>query len=249
MIVNAVIAGMAETNKASDDSLLWGRAIEFWDRLGITALIWGAVLGVAALLLTAASAYILYRVADVAQKNLEAESKASTEKIVELTTRAEDLRKGTAETNARALEAQVALEKYKAPRSISQEQRDRITEQMKKFAGQEYFGMVASGSADAWDVWREVSLSLELAGWTRIEPQGSQARQYGPPAGIAVAPLAGVMTYAGAGVSTPQQTMMIYERAKALAAKLTDESIVAGAGFAADIARPQAIAIVIGPKP
>jgi hypothetical protein len=92
----------------------------------------------------------------------------ANERIAELSTQAEQLRKDTADATARALEAQVALEKFKAPRSISVEQRNRIVEEMKKFAGQQYFGMVASGIADAWDVWREISLSLELAGWKRI---------------------------------------------------------------------------------
>jgi hypothetical protein len=142
----------------------------------------------------------------------------------------------------------VALEKFKAPRSISGEQRTRIVEEMKKFAGQEYFGMVASDVADAWDVWREISLSLELAGWKRIPPPGLQATQYGPPAGIPLAPQAGVMVLSSAGKSSPEETMALYGRAKALAAKLTDESIIAGAGFAADL-NPNIIAIVIGPKP
>src|SRR6266498_1460575 len=81
MIANAMIAAMAETKNASDHSLLWGYSIELWDWFGIRALIWGAVLGVVALLLTAASAYILYRVADVAQKNLEEVSRSSAERI------------------------------------------------------------------------------------------------------------------------------------------------------------------------
>lgn len=104
-----MIAIMAETNNASDHSLLWGYPIEVWDSLGIRALIWGAALGVLALLLTAASAYILYRVADVAQKGLETESKSSAEKIAELTVRSDQLRKDTAEANARAAEAQAKL--------------------------------------------------------------------------------------------------------------------------------------------
>ena len=102
MLANVMIAIMAETNNASDHSLLWGYPIEIWDSWGLRALVWGAVLGVVALLLTAASAYVLYRVADVAQKGLETESKSSAEKIAELTAR-------TAEAEARTKEAQLKL--------------------------------------------------------------------------------------------------------------------------------------------
>ena len=160
----------------------------------------------------------------------------------------EQLRKDTADANARAFEAQLALEKFKRPRSISAEQRNAIAESMKQFAGQLYFGMVASDVADAWDIWREISLSLELAGWKRLPPPGLAARQYGPPAGIALAPQAGVMVFGSAGQTTPQETMATHERGKALAAKLTQESIIAGAGFAGDVPA-NTIAIVIGPKP
>src|ERR1700682_847901 len=81
MIASAIIAAMAETNNASDHSLLWGYAVEFWDRVGIWSLIAGAILGVIALLLTAASAYVLYRVADIAQVELVSETKRSAERI------------------------------------------------------------------------------------------------------------------------------------------------------------------------
>src|SRR5260370_3485631 len=102
---------------------------------------------------------------------------------------------------------------------------------MKEFGGQQYFGMVASDMADAWDIWREISLSLELAGWKRLPPPGLQVSQYGPPAGIPLAPQAGVMVLGSAGRSTAEETMVTHERANALAAKLTDESNIAGPGF------------------
>jgi len=68
----------------SEQSLLWGHAIALWDQVGIWSLVIGAVMGVAALLLTAASAYILYRVADKAQADLVIETKKSAERIAVL---------------------------------------------------------------------------------------------------------------------------------------------------------------------
>jgi hypothetical protein len=227
---------------AAASTLFLGHNGEWWDFWLIVSVVFAALAAIAIGITTTGSIVSHKREASAAEETLERFKIETGSKISDSTARA-------AEANARALEAQVSLEKFKAPRAISPEQRNRIAEEMKKFAGQEYFGMVASGSPDAWDIWREISLSLEIAGWKRIPSPGSEARQYGPPAGIAAAPQAGVMVYASAGSLPPQQTMAMYERAKALAAKLTDESIVAGAGFAADISQPTAIAIVIGPKP
>lgn len=133
-----MIAIMANINSGSDHSVLWGRSIDFWDWLGIRALLWGAALGVIALLLTAASAYVLYRVADVAQKDLEAESKTSALQLAGLAAQAEQLRKDTAEANARAAAAQLELAKLKAPRTLSDEQIARIKEKVKFFEGQHF---------------------------------------------------------------------------------------------------------------
>src|SRR5262249_44053298 len=80
-----------------------------------------------------------------------------------------------AELKKETAAAQLELAKLKAPRTILPEQRVRISELMHEFAGQEYWGMVASDVADAWDLWREISLSLELAGWRRLPPPGLAA--------------------------------------------------------------------------
>jgi hypothetical protein len=138
------------------------------------------------------------------------------------------------------------LRKQIAPRMISREQRQRISQKMKQFAGQDYSGMVASDVGDAWDVWREVSLSLELANWHRLPPPGLAATQYGPPAGVAVAPQAGVMIlFAGARWNE------LHSRAQALADAITAEGIAAGAAPATGVveSRPTALMIVVGPKP
>ena len=64
--------------------MLWGSPIEFWDLWGVRLLLWGALFGVGGLLVSAFSAYVLYRVADVAQMDLAAEARASSERIAEL---------------------------------------------------------------------------------------------------------------------------------------------------------------------
>lgn len=98
---------MADANNPSDHSLLWGRALEFWDRVGIWALIAGAGLGVAALIVTTGSAYVLYRVADEAQVALSKESKSSAERIAELN-------RQTAKLGVEAESARAAISKANA---------------------------------------------------------------------------------------------------------------------------------------
>jgi hypothetical protein len=142
--------------------------------------------------------------------------------------------------------AQLELAKLKAPRAISPEQRVRISELMHEFAGQEYWGMVASDVADAWDLWREISLALDLAGWKRLPPPGLAVTQYGPPAGIPIAPQAGVMIlFAGTSWNA------LHSRAEALAKVLTEMGVLTGSGPATGHvdSTPNAMAVVIGPKP
>jgi hypothetical protein len=140
----------------------------------------------------------------------------------------------------------IALETRLAPRFISEESRNRIAMKMKQFSGQEYSGMVASDVGDAWDLWREISGALDSAGWHPIPPSGAPVTQFGPPAAIAVAPQAGVMIlYAGT------RFVDLHSRAEALAAAITAEAVAAGAGPASGATdqHPNAVLIVIGPKP
>jgi hypothetical protein len=215
-------------------TLFFGHNGEWWDFWLIVSVVIAALAAVAIGIFTTGSIVSHKREALAADAALD-RFKLETEARI-------------SDSNARALEAQLALEKYKAPRKISVDQRNSIAEEMKKFTGQQFFGMVASDVPDAWDIWREISLSLTLAGWKLLPPPGAAVTQYGPPAGIPLAPQAGVMVLGGAGKTPPEQTMALHKRAEALAAKLTEESIIAGAGFATEL-NPDTIAIVIGPKP
>jgi hypothetical protein len=218
---------------AAASTLFLGHNGEWWDFWLIASLVFAAFAAMAIGITTTGSIVSHKREASAAEEVLD-RFKLQTESKI-------------ADANARVAEAQLELEKFKKPRSISVEQRNRIAEAMKEFAGQQYFGMVASGVPDAWDIWREISLSLEMAGWKRLPPPGLPVSQYGPPAGIPLAPQAGVMVISSVRNSTPEENMALHERAKALAAQLTDESIVAGAGFSIEL-NPNTIAIVIGPK-
>jgi phage-related minor tail protein len=73
---------------------------------------------------------------------LETDAEKARASIAEANVRSAELakdvalaRKETAEANARAVEAQLALEKFKAPRLLTPEQRRTITEKLRPFAG------------------------------------------------------------------------------------------------------------------
>jgi hypothetical protein len=158
------------------------------------------------------------------------------------------LGKSADEAKERAAQAELALEKYKAPRSISVELRNRIVEQMKQFAPQEYMGRVSAGSYDAWDLWREISLALELAGWKRIPPIPPVGQPpYGPPATTALAAMPGLLIWYPA--LNPIAWNGIRPRAEALAKAIRDggNGVLANAGPMTDSS--STIVIEIGPNP
>jgi hypothetical protein len=139
----------------------------------------------------------------------------------------------------------IALETRLAPRAISSQQRDRITEKMKMFAGQEFSGRVASGSEDAWDLWGQISLALELAGWKKLPPVPPMATPpYGQPATITMSAMPGVMIWFPAVGWND-----IHPRAVALAEALRDNGngVLAAPGPTAD--NSKIIIVEIGPNP
>jgi hypothetical protein len=76
---------------------------------------------------------------------------------------AENAKQGAAEANARALESQLALEKYKAPRSLSSEQQARITAKMKGFAGVP-FDFVIQADSEPIGLMEQIGTALKAAG-------------------------------------------------------------------------------------
>ena len=65
----------------SDQSSLWGASLEFWDKRGVLLMIVGGALGFLALGATVASSFILWKVAGLAQSDLENASEAHEKEI------------------------------------------------------------------------------------------------------------------------------------------------------------------------
>jgi hypothetical protein len=158
---------MADANNASDHSLLWGYAVELWDRIGIWALVIGAVLGVVALLLTAASAYILYRVADNAQTALSVESRSSAERIARSDERIAALNNETARLQADNL----ALQRVMMPRHVGLIGLDQEPPAKKWFvgferrAGTKILIQVTPSGPEAQNLANGIAIVLSKFGW------------------------------------------------------------------------------------
>lgn len=103
----------AEIAMTDQSPFWWSIPVEVWDTWGLRLMIVGAVLGLLALVASLASSFILYKTGNVFQARVVTE---------------------TAEANARAAEAQLALEKFKAPKSLSGDQILTIAEKMSAWA-------------------------------------------------------------------------------------------------------------------
>jgi hypothetical protein len=78
-------------------------------------------------------------------------------------------KKGAAEANARALEAQLALEKFKAPRVLADEEVQAIAEKLKPFSGQEFQIVTYWEMQEPLAFANQIYAALDLAGWKYIK--------------------------------------------------------------------------------
>jgi hypothetical protein len=78
-------------------------------------------------------------------------------------------KKGAAEANARALEAQLALEKFKAPRVLTDEEIQVIAEKLKSFSGQEFQIITYWEMQEPLAFANQIYAALDRAGWKYIK--------------------------------------------------------------------------------
>jgi hypothetical protein len=83
------------------------------------------------------------------------------------------LKKDAAEATARALEAQLALEKFKAPRTLTLEQRARIVDKLKQFSGTEYDIAISDSEPEILGLVLTIEVVLSTAGWTELDWKGA----------------------------------------------------------------------------
>lgn len=88
----------------------------------------------------------------------------TTERIAELSAQAEQLRKDSAEANARAAEANLALAKIKAPRTLTPDQYASLIAVMMPFADKQYDMAIVIGDPEATDILGQIDSALTAAG-------------------------------------------------------------------------------------
>jgi hypothetical protein len=87
-----------------------------------------------------------------------------------------------ADANARALEAQAALAKYKAPRTLTPEQQAKISDKLKRFGPLKFdAGVGPKGDPEPLYILRNIFSSLISAGWVQIPWTGGGETYTDPP--------------------------------------------------------------------
>jgi hypothetical protein len=179
-----------------------------------------------------------------------AEAAKAHERIAELTTQAELLRKDTADANARAVEAQLTLEKLKTPRSLSRDQMEAIANKLRPFAKAPFDLSVIVGDPEAIGFLGFIADSLESAGWTWTEynhPSGPFMNVYN----VAGKPNIGQQGWMGVSIQVfDDHAAQLSPAADALLDALKAVGVVASRDKASDaIPNHDTVHVLIGRKP
>lgn len=148
-----------------------------------------------------------------------------------------------AEANARALEASLALEKFKAPRSLSMEAQQRIVAKVKPFAGTQ-FNVSATQDKEALNLLMGIEDALNAAEWKELKMIGEGTlRRNGRPSVILVVEV-------GVSIQVAQSMKeKLLPTAKALVEALNEEGIDARDEFTWNNSNSDIIHVVVGQKP
>ncbi|SDO01880.1 hypothetical protein [Afipia sp. GAS231] len=187
---------------AAASTLFLGHNGEWWDSSLILAVIFAALAAIAIGVTTAGSIISHTREAASAERALEAYKLAVDDRVAdakkegiaagksagdallkaaELEKQAEQLRKDTAEANARAAEAKLELEKFRAPRTLSIEQQRRVSEKLRPFAPRQFDVAMPPGDSEAAQLMIILVTVLRDAGWTQVPwkyPDGFQGLMF-----------------------------------------------------------------------
>jgi hypothetical protein len=170
---------------------------------------------------------------------LEADAAKAQERIATLEQEAAAARAAIADTDARTA---LALEKFKAPRTLTLEQQARITAAVTAYAGQEYTLSVAAGS-EAENLVCAIDAALTAAQWKRIP--GSYPSTVDTKCGtVGLNMLSGLSIRLSDNAATEQQWNVL-----ALVNALRAEGIAVDGAIDVENGSSTAIAVMVGMKP
>jgi hypothetical protein len=151
------------------------------------------ILLIGSLAVGVASTIAIVWMSSIKEANWDSDRRVSAEKIAALTTQGDELRKQTADAQARTAEARLALERLKTPRTLRPERQHFVTAATAAFAGQRYRTTAISQAADDGPAfWESLYGALEAAGWVYLPISPGQPAIGDPPAGIPIAAAPGV---------------------------------------------------------
>lgn len=170
---------------------------------------------------------------------------ASKREIARLSADAGASRAAAAEANARAIEAQLALERFKSDRTLSDNQRAKIVEKIREFAGQSYI-LSVSPDQEALQLMRLLAPIFRHAGWKQVKSP-SALLDADTQAGISTATERGVRVQIAPSKQTDKHLL---EVSSAMTAALNAEGIAAEQTLVQELDQtPDAIQIRVGSKP
>lgn len=164
----------------------------------------------------------------------------SDEKIAEAEARA-------AEANQKAQEASLELARFRAPRMLTREQMDRVSDQVKEFAPLIFDAAVNPGDPEFRGCLRFIELVLGKAGWTQIDWVGSGEIGNRKSIGLPNFGLGASVRNVVIGFFVDESSTYI-RPATTLADALTAEGIIAHAAPMLPGQSKAPITIVVGPK-
>lgn len=165
---------------------------------------------------------------------------------VRLSAEAESARADIAAANARALEAQLALEKFRAPRELNQEQIDRVANKARQFQDVQFDLSTNSTDPELLALMEAIERAVKKAGWTGVDWTGfGWTRPGAPNIGTSVS-----VSNVVVGVRFEDLSTVLWKAAGVLAEALRAEGIEAIASpvpIAAGTNTP-VVHIMVGPK-
>ncbi|MDR3468930.1 MAG: hypothetical protein P4M07_23635 [Xanthobacteraceae bacterium] len=211
---------------------------------------WANIFFIGSLVVGVVSTVLIVWMSGVKEAHWEEDRRKSAEMIAALGVQGDQLRKDTAEANAKALEARLELERFKAPRLLGPGQLKRVAEKMGTFAGTRFDVAALPGDPEALNFALQIAAVLGAAGWSWIEfnhPTGPLMTVYGIPG----KPNIGQGGAWGVVVQTHSDHADEFEAAaKALAGALDAEGFVAAAGGSPveSIPNHDTVHIIVGKK-
>jgi hypothetical protein len=137
---------------------------------------------VGALLVGVAATYAIVVSGKSRDEALKSELAAQNTRAAELARQTEILKLSVGEAEQRAAEAKLALEKFKAPRVLNQEQQSAVSAAVKPFAGTIFdAGIGPKGDPEPLYLLRSIHAALVRAGWKPVDWTGGGETYLEPP--------------------------------------------------------------------